>query len=280
MFKRSILARTALGTAAAAMSLATLLAAPVMAAAQSSVDVPVPPRGDAPPPPSYNQQNQGYSQQGQGYAGQQGSNAQTDRDYARQRAEYDRRYAEWARENCKAQSGGSGAFGAIAGGILGAVVGSQLSERGSRTTGSLIGGGIGALAGGAIGSSSGDKCAQRDRHSHSHRAGRSLAHHAGRSDRAGRTCRLSWIRWRRRPTTDRPTMALRSASAWCSAAVAIGGATGSLDFGFGIEAVGVPAGGLFLWLVRAASRSSSASAFLSTSIYGRAIELGTVPIDA
>jgi hypothetical protein len=156
MLKRSILARTALGAAAAAMSLTSLLAAPTLAAAQS-VDVPVPPRTDA-PPPSYGPQNQGYGgQQDQGYA-QQGSNSQAERDYARQRAEYDRRYADWARQNCEAKKGGSTAFGAIAGGILGAVVGSQLSGRGDRTAGSLIGGGLGAVAGGAIGSSAGDKC--------------------------------------------------------------------------------------------------------------------------
>ena len=151
MLKRSILAQTAVGTAVAAMSLTTLLAAPSMAAAQSSVEVPVPPRGDAPPPPSYdrNYDNRAYAQ---------APNAGSDREYARQRAEYDRRYAEWSRQNCEANKGGGTAFGAIAGGILGAVVGSQLSGRGDRTTGSLIGGGLGAVAGGAIGSSAGDKC--------------------------------------------------------------------------------------------------------------------------
>ena len=123
MLKRSILARTAMGTAVAAMSLTTLLSVPTLAAAQS-VDVPVPPRGDAPPPPNYAPQNQGYAPQSQGYAPQQGSNAQADRAYARQRAEYDRRYAEWERENCKAKQGGGAAFGAIAGGILGAVAAS------------------------------------------------------------------------------------------------------------------------------------------------------------
>jgi len=156
MSKRSILARTAVGAGAAAMSLAALLAAPSMAFAQSSVDVPVPPRSDAPPP-----QSSDRSYDDRGYAQQQGSNAQTDRDYQRQRAEYDRRYAEWARENCHAQNGGSTAFGAIAGGILGAVVGSQLSGRGDRTAGSLIGGGLGAVAGGAIGSSAGNNCDNR-----------------------------------------------------------------------------------------------------------------------
>ena len=43
MLKRSILARTAVSTGVAAMSLAALLVAPSMAAAQSSYDVPVPP---------------------------------------------------------------------------------------------------------------------------------------------------------------------------------------------------------------------------------------------
>ena len=153
MLKRSILAQTAIGTAVAAMSLTTLLAAPTIAAAQSSVDVPVPPRSDA-PPPSYD--NRAYDNRA--YPQSQGSNTQADRDYARQRAEYDRRYAEWARQNCESKKSGSTAFGAITGGILGAVVGSQLSGRGDRTAGSLIGGGLGAVAGGAIGSSSADRC--------------------------------------------------------------------------------------------------------------------------
>ncbi len=158
MLKRSILAHTAVGTAVAAMSLTTLLAAPSLAAAQSSVEVPVPPRADA-PPPSYDRSydNRAYAQAPSG---------QADRDYARQRAEYDRRYADWARQNCEANKGGSTAFGAIAGGILGAVVGSQLSGRGDRTAGSLIGGGLGAVAGGAIGSSAGDKCHERYDHAY------------------------------------------------------------------------------------------------------------------
>ena len=133
MLKRSILARTAVSTGAVAMSLAALLAGPSMAFAQSSVDVPVPSRSDAPPPPPQSYDNRAYDNRA--YDQPQGSNAQADRDYQRQRAEYDRRYAEWARENCHAQNGGSTAFGAIAGGILGAVVGSQLSGRGDRTTG-------------------------------------------------------------------------------------------------------------------------------------------------
>ena len=154
MLKRSILARTAVSAGVAAMSLAAFVSVPSLASAQQSVDVPVPPRSDAPPPPpSYNgsYDNRAYSQA-------QGSNAQSDRDYQRQRAEYDRRYAEWARQNCEAKRGGSTAFGAIAGGILGAVIGSQVSGRGDRTAGSLIGGGLGAVAGGAIGSSAGDRC--------------------------------------------------------------------------------------------------------------------------
>ena len=117
MLKRSIFARTAVSAGAVAMSLAALLAAPSMAAAQSSYDVPVPPRSDA-PPSSYDRSydNRAYDNRAydnrdydnRGYAPSQGSNTQADRDYQRQRAEYDRRYAEWARENCHAQSGGTG----------------------------------------------------------------------------------------------------------------------------------------------------------------------------
>jgi hypothetical protein len=175
MLKRSILARTALTAALAAVSLSSLLAAPSVAAAQSSgsVQVPVPPRGDAPPPgdDGYRDQappprDQAYGDRGYGDApnGQyrdqpgdrhaQGSN----RDYDRQMAEYRARRADWERQNCQAKKTGSTVFGAIVGGTLGAIVGSQLGGRGERTEAAVLGGGLGAVAGGAIGNSSVQGC--------------------------------------------------------------------------------------------------------------------------
>jgi|WetSurMetagenome_2_1015567.scaffolds.fasta_scaffold68031_2 hypothetical protein len=185
MLKRSILARTALTAALAATGL-TSLAAPSLAAAQSygSVDVPVPPRGDAPPssnddgyadeaPASRGQaydnrayDNRAYDNRADGSGGQhqgqsngryaQGSN----RDYDRQMAEYRARRAAWERQNCQANKTGSTIAGAVVGGTIGALLGSALGGRGYRGTDAAIGGGLGAVTGAAIGNSSAGSCPQ------------------------------------------------------------------------------------------------------------------------
>ena len=155
MSKRSLLARTAL----AAASIASLALAPMPVLAQSdpgsqpydpaaadTADVPPPP-----PPPSVEDQLQADRDA-----------AQSDRDAARQQAyankdrqAYDDRYA---RAECVQKRRGSGVAGALIGGALGAVIGSQLGARGSRTEAGVIGGAVGAMAGGAIGSSSTEAC--------------------------------------------------------------------------------------------------------------------------
>ncbi|MBS0331779.1 MAG: glycine zipper 2TM domain-containing protein [Proteobacteria bacterium] len=52
---------------------------------------------------------------------------------------------------CDRQAGNRGIAGALVGGALGAVVGSQAAANHHRTDGSLLGGALGALAGGVIG---------------------------------------------------------------------------------------------------------------------------------
>jgi hypothetical protein len=172
MSKPLILARTALTGAAAAMCLTTALV-PSLAAAQpsGSVDVPVPPRSDAappPPPPSGGYDDRGYAQDpGRGapqYDDRQYDNRSYDNRYGqpgyddRQQQDYERQRAQWAHDNCVAQKSGNTAAGVVVGGILGALIGSGLGERGSRSTAAAIGGVSGAAIGGAVGSSSGGQC--------------------------------------------------------------------------------------------------------------------------
>jgi hypothetical protein len=97
-----------------------------------------PPSGQyAPPPPGYEQQGAVYDDRAQRY----------DREYAD-------RYSQWAARYCVDRRNNNTAAGAIIGGILGAVVGSNVSGRHSKTGGSIIGGALGATAGAAIGSNS------------------------------------------------------------------------------------------------------------------------------
>ncbi|HVV52830.1 MAG TPA: glycine zipper 2TM domain-containing protein [Caulobacteraceae bacterium] len=55
---------------------------------------------------------------------------------------------------CQDRKTGNTVAGAVVGGLLGAVVGSQVSGHGARTEGSVVGGGLGALAGAAVGDDS------------------------------------------------------------------------------------------------------------------------------
>jgi hypothetical protein len=97
-----------------------------------------PPSGQyAPPPPGYEGQGAVYDDRAQNY----------DREYAD-------RYSQWAARYCVDKRNNNTAAGAIIGGILGAVVGSNVSGRHSKTGGSIIGGALGATAGAAIGSNS------------------------------------------------------------------------------------------------------------------------------
>lgn len=69
----------------------------------------------------------------------------------------DRRYGEaaqrWASDNCVDERDHDRAAGAVIGGVLGAIVGSNVAGRGHRTEGAVAGGVLGALAGSAIGAS-------------------------------------------------------------------------------------------------------------------------------
>ena len=66
---------------------------------------------------------------------------------------YDNRYRnDYCRDNRNERQAG----GAVVGGALGAIVGSQLGARGRRTEGSLLGGVLGAVVGAGVGGSSAD----------------------------------------------------------------------------------------------------------------------------
>lgn len=112
-----------------------------MAAAQdydNQYQEPAPPQGSyAEPPPGYEQNGSYYDDRAQDY----------DRDYAD-------RYSAWAAQNCVNQRNNNAAAGAIIGGVLGAVAGSNLAGRHDRTGGAIVGGAVGATAGASIGANS------------------------------------------------------------------------------------------------------------------------------
>jgi hypothetical protein len=146
----------------------------------SGVQVPVPPRpfgsaspstsnpyddqGPAPdyarPPPASEPQveSPSYQSDNRSYQGDSGS-------YQDQRRAYDERYRQWeaqrdawAHNNCVNRKTGNTFAGALFGGILGAVAGSQLGGRGERTEASVAGGALGAFTGGAIANSASGPC--------------------------------------------------------------------------------------------------------------------------
>lgn len=57
----------------------------------------------------------------------------------------------WRGDPCRQERHDAGRTGTIAGGVIGAIIGSQVAGRGNRTAGALIGGGVGAVAGHNIG---------------------------------------------------------------------------------------------------------------------------------
>ena len=94
---------------------------------------------DVPPPEGYDERYRGYDQSGAA-------------------RDEDRRYAEsvqrWSAENCIDRRRDNQAAGAVIGGVLGAIVGSNVAGRGNRTAGAVFGGAAGAMAGASIGASS------------------------------------------------------------------------------------------------------------------------------
>jgi hypothetical protein len=61
---------------------------------------------------------------------------------------------EWREDPCRYDRHVAGRNGTVVGGVLGALIGSQVAGRGNRTAGALIGGGVGAVAGHQIGAHS------------------------------------------------------------------------------------------------------------------------------
>lgn len=88
----------------------------------------------------------------------------------------------WRDDPCRAERHQAGRTGTIAGGLFGALLGSQLAGRGSHTTGALIGGTVGAVAGHNIGAHS-VRCEGYPRGYRYHRG----CHWVSDVDRRGRT---------------------------------------------------------------------------------------------
>ena len=60
----------------------------------------------------------------------------------------------WREDPCRHERHDAARNGTVAGGLLGALVGSQIAGRGNHTAGAIIGGGIGAVAGHQVGAHS------------------------------------------------------------------------------------------------------------------------------
>ena len=100
---------------------------PAASASAAPPPASAPPTGHhAPPPPGAERRGAVYDDQAQWY----------DRDYAQ-------RYAEWAAQNCIDQRTNALA-GAAIGGVMGAILGSNLSERRDPAAGAIIGGALGS----------------------------------------------------------------------------------------------------------------------------------------
>jgi hypothetical protein len=133
-----------------------------------------PPQGYQPPPQGYQQQPpQGYAPPPQGYQQQPyqdpalqpppGYSAQdAQRDATPAERQYDQQYGAaaeaWSQTNCVRQEQNRTAAGAIIGGVLGAVIGSNVAGGRDRGAGAVVGGALGAAAGGAIANNQGPGC--------------------------------------------------------------------------------------------------------------------------
>ena len=129
-------------------------------------------QGYQPPPQGYQQQPQGYPPPPQGYNSQQPdpalqpppgySQQDAQRDATQAERDADRRYAAaaeaWSQANCVRQEQNRTAAGAIIGGVLGAVIGSNVTRGRDRGAGAVVGGALGAVAGGAIANNQGPGC--------------------------------------------------------------------------------------------------------------------------
>ena len=158
--------RTLKSLAGTAVCGALLLSTGAQAFAQAPSGYQQPP----PPPPGYQGAPQGYQgapQQGQyqdpalqpppGYTAE-----DAQRDQSQAARDYDRGYAaaaeQWSAANCIRKEENRTAAGAIIGGVLGAVIGSNLAGGRDRGAGAVVGGALGAVAGGAIANNAGPGC--------------------------------------------------------------------------------------------------------------------------
>jgi hypothetical protein len=116
---------------------------------------------------------QSYSQSStyvQGYGGQTYSNGSYGQpSYAPQGYYQDQR--DYRDSRCDRERQGRTGAGALIGGGLGAVVGSNVATGGGRTGGAIIGGLLGAVAGGNVGRSSSDACYDQQRYNGSYSYG-------------------------------------------------------------------------------------------------------------
>lgn len=71
---------------------------------------------------------------------------------------YNQGYSQSYNDRCRTLGQGRTGAGALIGGGIGAVAGSQLAARGNRTEGSIIGGVLGAIVGSQVGRASNDNC--------------------------------------------------------------------------------------------------------------------------
>lgn len=101
--------------------------------------------------------NDGYYGSGYGYNQYRGYRGDSGRYYGRtgyDRPVYYNGYRGDRGYRCRDNGTGGAVIGAIAGGLLG----SQVAERGDRTTGAVVGGALGAVAGHLIDKSDGRRC--------------------------------------------------------------------------------------------------------------------------
>jgi hypothetical protein len=148
----------------AASALSAVLALSIVAPAFAQPAYPPPPSGNypyAPPPPPPGAPPQGYGDPAlnppPGYSAQ-----DAQRDASEQQREQDRAYAAqaeaWAQANCMRAEANRTTGGAIVGGILGAVIGSNLARGGGREGGAIIGGLGGAALGANVAKNSQGSC--------------------------------------------------------------------------------------------------------------------------
>ena len=103
----------------------------------------------------------------------------------------------WQEDPCQAQRHAAGRNGALAGGILGAIFGSQAAGRGSRTTGTLLGAGAGAMVGHQVGKSS-VQCSAYPHGYRQHAGCHWVTDYSGRQAQSYEVCRNRDGYWRPR----------------------------------------------------------------------------------